>query len=276
MLHNVNNSPRDSDTGMKVVFSDLDGTLLDAVTYSFSEAREGLRLLRQHGIPLVVCTSKTRSEILYWRRRIDNRHPFISENGGGIFIPPGYFDADVEHDRVIAGCKVIEQGVPYHELTAALDRLGEQFDVHGFHDMTPEELARYAGLSLGEARRAMDRDYDEPFILREPEQEVQLRDAVREMGLHIFRGGRYLHLTGGHDKGQAVHILTRLYRRDCDGVVTVGIGDAANDESMLDAVDRPYLVARPDGSYASDAYLHAGDAGPAGWTRAVRREVSTI
>ncbi|MFO8132881.1 MAG: hypothetical protein R6U10_02960 [Thermoplasmatota archaeon] len=55
--------------------------------------------------------------------------------------------------------------------------------------------------------------------------------------------------------------------------MTVGIGDAANDLSMLDAVDRPYLVARPDGSYASDAYPWAGGVGPSGWTMAVKEEI---
>ncbi len=259
---------------MQVVFSDLDGTLLDADSYSFSEAQEGLQLLRQQHVPLVICTSKTCSEILHWRRRIDNSHPFISENGGGIFIPMDYFDTPVEHDRMQSGYLVIEQGVPYHKLTAALDRLKERFNVRGFHDMTPAELARDAGLSPNEARRAMDRDYDEPFILNDPGQEAGLRDTVREMGLYLSRGGRYFHLTGGHDKGQAVRILTGIYRQKSDGVVTVGIGDASNDEPMLDAVDRPYLVARPDGSYASDAYRHAGAAGPVGWTLAVRREVS--
>lgn len=274
VLHNVNKNRPDSGTGMKIVFSDLDGTLLDADTYSFDKAREGLQLLRRRDIPLVICTSKTRSEIMHWRRRIGNDHPFISENGGGIFIPQDYFGTPVEYDRTKHGFQVIELGVPYQELTAALDELAERFDIRGFHDMTPAELAQDAGLSLDEARRAMDRDYDEPFILGNPGQTDDLRSAVQPHGLQLVRGGRYLHLTGGHDKGRAVRILTTIYGQENPDVVTMGIGDSPNDFPMLDAVNRPYLVARPDASYASDAYPHAGATGPTGWAMVARREAS--
>ncbi len=47
-----------------IVFSDLDGTLLDHHTYSFQEATEALDALRKRAIPLILCTSKTRSELL--------------------------------------------------------------------------------------------------------------------------------------------------------------------------------------------------------------------
>jgi len=258
---------------MKVVFTDLDGTLLDADTYSCEAARTGLRLLKDREIPLVICTSKTRSEIMYWRRQLGNHHPFISENGGGIYIPEGYFDIPVDHDRTTDGYLVIERGTPYRELTGVLDELAERFPLQGFHDMSPADLAADAGLSLPEARRALTRDYDEPFILHDRARISDLQSAIRDRGLQLVEGGRYFHLTGGQDKGQAVRILAALYEREHGDVVTVGIGDAANDVPMLDAVDHPYLVARPDGTYASDAYPWAGGIGPAGWNRVIRREI---
>jgi len=46
-----------------VFFSDLDGTLLDARTYSFDAALPALGILRARRVPLVVCSSKTRTEI---------------------------------------------------------------------------------------------------------------------------------------------------------------------------------------------------------------------
>jgi predicted mannosyl-3-phosphoglycerate phosphatase (HAD superfamily) len=67
---------------MDVVFSDMDGTLLEHSTYSFAEAQPALDLLKSRGIPLDVCTSKTRSEVEFWRRLLGNKHPFIVENGG--------------------------------------------------------------------------------------------------------------------------------------------------------------------------------------------------
>ena len=74
-----------------IIFTDLDGTLLDHKTYSFENAFEALQAIKEKNIPLIICSSKTRSEIEYYREKLSNNHPFVSENGGGIFLPEGYF-----------------------------------------------------------------------------------------------------------------------------------------------------------------------------------------
>ncbi|MEW6601405.1 MAG: HAD hydrolase family protein, partial [Nitrospirota bacterium] len=55
-----------------IIFTDLDGTLLDYPGYSFEAARSALDLIRERGIPLVVCSSKTRREIEHYRKKLDN------------------------------------------------------------------------------------------------------------------------------------------------------------------------------------------------------------
>ena len=70
-----------------LVFSDLDGSLLDHYTYSFLEALPTVNLLEQLNIPLVLASSKTRAEIIELRSALGNRHPFIVENGAAVFIP---------------------------------------------------------------------------------------------------------------------------------------------------------------------------------------------
>ena len=82
---------RNAPSRRMIIITDLDGTLLHHRTYSFEEAKPALDLVRRQGIPLVICSSKTRAEIEVYRKRLDNNHPFISENGGGIYIPAGYF-----------------------------------------------------------------------------------------------------------------------------------------------------------------------------------------
>ena len=46
-----------------LVFTDLDGTLLDHETYSFELALPAIDVLKEKNIPLIFCTSKTRAEI---------------------------------------------------------------------------------------------------------------------------------------------------------------------------------------------------------------------
>ena len=64
-----------------IIFTDLDGTLLDS-GYSFRKAMPALRLIKEKDIPLVLCSSKTKTEIDYYRKKLENDHPFVSENGG--------------------------------------------------------------------------------------------------------------------------------------------------------------------------------------------------
>ena len=82
-----------------IVFTDLDGTLVDHDTYSYEAAKPALAALREQSVPLIFCTSKTRAELEEYVNELDIAHPFISENGGAIFIPKGYFDFDYSYSK---------------------------------------------------------------------------------------------------------------------------------------------------------------------------------
>jgi mannosyl-3-phosphoglycerate phosphatase len=99
-----------------VVFTDLDGTLLDHATYFFEPARPALDALAEAGIPVVLCTSKTRAETGRWRAALGNADPFIVENGGAAFVPADYFGPGAGYDKREGGYGVLEFGRPYAEL----------------------------------------------------------------------------------------------------------------------------------------------------------------
>ncbi|HEY5648486.1 MAG TPA: HAD hydrolase family protein, partial [Nitrospiria bacterium] len=89
----------------------------------------------------------------------------------------------------------------------------------------------------------------------------------------ITRGGRLFHLTGENDKGKAVQVLTGVFQKFHENVVTIGIGDSLNDLPMLEAVDHPVLVQKPGGGYQEGIRLpgleRARGVGPEGWSQAV-------
>ena len=53
---------------MRLIFTDLDGSLLDHNTYSFDPAAELLLQLEQQQIPVIPVTSKTRAEVMALRQ----------------------------------------------------------------------------------------------------------------------------------------------------------------------------------------------------------------
>jgi mannosyl-3-phosphoglycerate phosphatase len=234
-----------------LVFTDLDGTLLDHKTYRFDAARPALEALEEKNIPLILCTSKTRAEVEKLRLKIGQTHPFVPENGAAVFIPRGYFSFSFSHDREDAHYLIIEFGTPYSGLRTGLEKMKRLFPqkIRGFGDLTVEEAARVCGFSLAEARLAKKRRYDEPFILKDKNLEPQIEKAARALGLHLTRGSRFYHLLGANDKGKAVARLMDIYRQSGDKFISIGLGDSLNDLPMLEAVDHPILVQKPDGSY---------------------------
>jgi mannosyl-3-phosphoglycerate phosphatase len=261
-----------------VIFTDLDGTLLDHESYSFEPALPALRLIRESGIPLVVCSSKTRGEIERYRRRLDNRHPFISENGGGIYIPHGCFDPLILPPGVtsseVDGYSVIRLGPFYPALRRAVVELrNEGFNITGFGDMTSSGVAAITGLTVEEAVLAREREFDEPFLFREGKKGVELLvKAIRRKGYQLTRG-RFFHILGESDKGKAVDILAGLYRGKLGDIFIVALGNSPNDLSMLERADCPVLVMKPGGGYDPAIHLprliRARGMGPAGWNSAL-------
>jgi mannosyl-3-phosphoglycerate phosphatase len=257
-----------------VVVTDLDGTLLDSRTYAFDQAKPAIDALSKREIPVVLVSSKTRSEIEVLREKLDIQDPFIVENGGAAYLPPGYFP-DTGGGRDVTGrYEVLCWGVPYEELVAALREVRRETGarLEGFSDVDVEEVARRTGLNLEEARRSIEREYDEPFWMegKEDSRSQKALELLEARRLTVTRGGRFYHVMGDCDKGKAVRELLRLY----GGCPSAGLGDGKNDLPFLLAVDRAYIVAGPEGDHDSELVQAIGDArrvgpAPGGWAEAV-------
>jgi mannosyl-3-phosphoglycerate phosphatase len=261
-----------------VVFTDLDGTLMDHDTYAFEEARGALDALERRSIPVIICSSKTRAEIEACQHRMDLRAPFIVENGAAIFVPRGMLNMG-KQDFVERGpYEVVELGTPYGALCQTWKEIKnlEGLQMKGFSEMTPQEISDRTGLPLEEARWAAMREYTEPFVFSDaPDRMRLLERLLQEKGLQVTRGGRFYHITGQNDKGKAVRILKRLYEQTRGGtkVWTVGLGDSANDIPMLMHVDMPVVIRKKTRGWefvpAFGAVVYSGEPGPRGWAQAI-------
>jgi mannosyl-3-phosphoglycerate phosphatase len=259
-----------------VVITDLDGCLLDAVTYSYEAARPALAELARAGVPLVLCSGKTRAELQLLARELDLAHPFIVENGGAIVFPPGSFHA-VAGARMANGGQVLPLGTPRVRLTLQLREIAAAAGVRarGFADMSREELQELTGLSAAAAALALQREYDEPFVLEDETAVAALERAAAARGLQLSHGGRFHHLMGSSDKGLAARKLLSLYRQAGGGRRAAALGDAETDLPLLRSVERPIVVPRSDGLPDPVLASHLRGAecapapGPEGWNEAV-------
>jgi len=245
-----------------LVFTDLDGTLLDHHSYDHSPALPALRRLQTEGVPVIPVSSKTLAELKEIRKRLHLKGPVIAENGAVIaypgeetqIAPPGYhLLRDFLIDR----------------------RVNPRFDTLGFGDMSLEEVMELTGLPREEAKLAMKRRASEPFLWRgDSEGLINFRHEVEMANLRLLQGGRFMHLLGCTDKGTAVRLAVKhLQKQGMNITRTIGLGDSDNDREMLLMVDNPVIIRKPDGTHLSLAErpeaILTDQPGPAGWNQAM-------
>lgn len=244
-----------------VVFTDLDGTLLDRTSYSYAPAEPAIAHLRRLKIPLVLVSSKTRAEMIALRTRMGNTDPFIVENGAAVVIPGG-------RDLVLGGTSAAAREALH--LAAATSRVR----VRGFGEMSLAEICERSGLTPAVANLAVQREYGEPFVVLDGDV-WELTAALHLLGFQVVQGGRFFHVLGGCDKAQAVSALTAILQ-DTD---TVGLGDAPNDIGFLRLMRRAVIIPSPhlpEMQKALPRAIVASEMGPAGWNLAVSALLESV
>jgi mannosyl-3-phosphoglycerate phosphatase len=259
-----------------VIFTDLDGTLLDKQTFRPGLAKETLKQCQKSDIPVVFVSAKTRTEIEVLRDELANTAPFISENGGGLFLPIKQFEKPENFTR-FGNYWRRQSSTAITELQTALKNAARvaKNEIRSFADMTAAEVASLTGLDLAGAKLARMREYDEPFQIVEetPARLDAIKNAITKLGYRYTHGGILHHITGQFDKGQTLLILKNLYLKKKPAAKFIGLGDSDNDLPMLQIVDYPFLVRKPDGGHNENLHVPGlkitKGIGPEGFVEAV-------
>lgn len=242
-----------------IVFTDLDGTLLDHDSYSYAAAADALAALKEHGVPLVLASSKTAAEISVLHEALGlGDTPAIVENGSGLLVP----GLGAEAGR-------------YDALRGALSQVSPDLraQFRGFGDMSAEQIAKITGLPLDSARLARSRQHSEPGLWTgSDDARVAFVDELGALGVHARMGGRFLTLSFGATKAdQMAEIAKKLGKS-----VKIALGDAPNDREMLEAADYGVIIRNEHGAglpplpkEAEGRIRRTRLAGPEGWNRAV-------
>jgi mannosyl-3-phosphoglycerate phosphatase len=242
----------------RVIFADIDGTLIDINTGEYGENTKALiHTLKENNIPVILCSAKTWAEQNKVRDDLElSEEPFIIENGGAIIIPKDYFhfSLDTPNSKEIRDCTIIELGKSTNEIRSKLNNIREKFKIEfkGVSDISLEDLGKIAGMSIDYARRMAQREYSETIIQIGKNDLARFTHGAEEVGLNVIHGGRFFDVTIGNDKGKAVGILRKLFKKKYhNDVIFFGLGDSENDYSMLKHMDVPMLVQRPDRSWSN-------------------------
>lgn len=265
-------------TARRLVFTDLDGTLLSRRTYSATAARPALAALAARGIPVIFCSSKTAAEQRGLRHELRlERWPYIVENGSAVLVPAAA-EWRIDWSRAPGQAEFVRVlGRPHAEVRAGLARAAAAagMRVTGYADLSVARIAALTGLDEAAAGRARQREFSETLVDELTAREWRdLEAALVPEGLRCLHGGRFRTVTGAAaDKGRAVRIVAELFAAAWgEPIETIGLGDSANDASLLGTVDLPYLLAQEEGAWAPlerPGLRRIARPGPEGWNEAI-------
>ena len=204
------------------IVSDVDGTLMDHF-YDLTPAKETITWLQRLGIPVILCTSKTKSEVRIIRDDLNLKDPYIVENGGAIY---GEYSDGKEWEIIL--------GKSYKILEEILNNLSKNinFKLRPLNTLSDDEATNLTGLQGDSLNLMRDRHWSMPFLNPPDTFDEDLKRLCEIYDVDIFRGNRMSHLLSKNsNKGLAIKTL--LNKDKNLNVQIIGLGDSPNDLPLL-------------------------------------------
>ena len=218
------------------VVSDVDGTLMDH-SYDLTPAKETIKILQKLSIPIILCTSKTASEVNVIRNELNLSDPYIVENGAAIYGE----SLEKVNGKIILGKK-------YEILEEILNNISKEIDFNliPLNNLSDHEATKLTGLK-GESLKLMrDRHWSMPFLNPPNFLETKISLCCKKFNVEVFKGNRMSHLLSTNsNKGKAIKALKKY--SNIKNIKIIGLGDSPNDLPLLLNSDIRIVIPGIDG-----------------------------
>ena len=218
------------------VVSDVDGTLMDH-SYDLSPARKTIKKLQKLSIPVILCTSKTASEVKVIRKQLNLFDPYIVENGGAIYG---------ESLKKVNGEIIL--GKKYELLEEILNLISKEIDYKliPLNNLNDQEATQLTGLEGSSLNLMRDRHWSMPFLNPPSFLEERINICCEKFKVDIFKGNRMSHLLSKNsNKGKAIDALKKY--SNIQNIQIIGLGDSPNDLPLLLASDIRIVIPGKNG-----------------------------
>jgi len=225
-------------TSKILIFTDLDGTLLDRDNFKFDKVINYVRELIQKDIHIIPNSSKTLGEINNFNRELDEDLPFIVENGAAIYklnLINSSFPEKISLSRETSEIsKIFEKKVS----------IKFRSKCRFINKLSIDKQEKILGLSKQKIRFALNREYTIPLLFDGSKNEkTSFFKSVSDAGLSLQEGGRVINLCDKVSKAQAMKKVIKIFKKIVkEELITIGVGDNFNDLEMLKNSDIPCLV----------------------------------
>ncbi len=254
------------------VVSDVDGTLMDH-SYDLSPAKETIELLQKLSIPVILCTSKTASEVKIIRKELNLTDPYIVENGAAI-----YGESLVKvNGEIILGKK-------YEFLEEILNFISKEIDYNliPLNNLTDQEATTLTGLTGKSLSLMRDRHWSMPFLNPPSFLEEKINMCCKKFKVDVFKGNRMSHLLSiNSNKGKAINALKKY--SNIQNIKIIGLGDSPNDLPLLLNSDIRVVIPGMDGPNSilleqleDSEFILASEPNGYGWKNEINKLINNL
>ena len=257
-----------------IIFTDLDGTLLNRDTFKFDSIKDYLKKLHSKGIKIIPNSSKTEKEILEFNQELGLDLPYISENGS-----------------VIKGMNLINSNFP-NEIILSRDKdellkifektVSENLKEKCGHilDMSKKRQVEIFGLTNNKLKNATKRKYSIPMLFKGNKFEKnELVKLLKTKSLTFQDGGRVQNLCDNVNKVKAMNKVLKIFKKIQDNTKVIGVGDNYNDLEMLRNCDIPCLVFNDqfkEDQINIENLIFSNQPAPEGWADVVKKAIVKV
>ncbi len=257
-----------------LLFTDLDGSLLNKKTFDFKAALSLIKDCLNNGIKIIANSSKTNLELDDFCKTLNIPKIYISENGSCIY---GLNLIKKNLNKII--CLSRNRKLIYEHFVNNVD-LNLRKKCNILEDETLKKQIDILGLPKHKIEMALDRKFSIPFTFNgDKKEEIQLNAIVEKIGLKIQFGGRVLNLGDTVSKGKAMDkFISLLSMETKKEYLSICVGDNENDFDMLEKSDYPCLVKSDKVklvNFKNDCVVSKKEA-PYGWVEVVNATLNKI
>ncbi len=258
-----------------IIFTDLDGSLLDKDTFKFNIIENYFRELILKNIIIIPNSSKTEAELLDFNKQYNLNLSFIEENGS-----------------CIHGLNLINPNLPKKVLISrTVDKIYEIYNnnvpnnlknkITLIQNLNLKKQEEIFGLPLNKLKLAINRKYTIPIKFNGSQiEKYELIEILNNVGLTLQTGGRIINICDNINKSKAMSKIIELISKEIDDeVVTIGVGDNQNDIEMLKLCDHPCLVRNDNFNSALiniDNLIKSTEPSPMGWADVIKTAIQKI
>ena len=150
-------------------------------SYDLSPAKETIKKLQKLSIPVILCTSKTASEVRVIRKELNLTDPYIVENGAAVY---GEYLEKVNGEIIL--------GVEYEFLEEILNSISNEigYKLIPLNNLTDQEATKLTGLKGQSLNLMRDRHWSMPFLNPPSFLEEKINICCKKFDVDIFKGNK--------------------------------------------------------------------------------------